>query len=39
MKLGTKYWEGGEEGEDFGIAWPLRESDDIYMVLSLKILS
>ena len=39
MKLSTEHWEGEEEGEDFGIARPLRESNNIYIVLSLKILS
>ena len=39
MKLSIKHWEGGEEGKDFRIARPLQENDNIYIVLSLKILS
>ena len=39
IRLGAEHRKGGEEGEDFRIARPLRESGDTRVVLSLKILS
>jgi len=39
IRLSTEHWEGGEEGEDFGIAHLLQENGDTHIILSLKILS